>query len=194
MMAGGNPEEGRQDNDWYATPPEVTQSLLAAYGSFLEGYSGLYVEPCCGDGAISKILAQRLPEARVASFDLVYRGYGFQADIFSRVIQRDDEVDVVITNPPFNIAEKIVRHVMGNWKPKVMALLLKSTFFHAAERAALFEEYPPAHIFALPWRPDFLGKGRPTMECSWFVWDVNQPKGICYYSVAPNLNPKRRQR
>lgn len=200
-MAGGNPAEGRQDDDFYATPPEATEAFLAAYKHFLEGYRR-FSEPCCGDGAISKVLVRCFPEAVVQSSDLVYRGYGATADIFDCIQMycvSDKSVgtpEVVITNPPFNLAEDIIRHVMGNWKPRVLALLLKSTFWHAAERTELFNLYRPTMILALPWRLDFLGKGRPTMEMSWFIWDQDRPpiNGYPSYRIAPNLNPKSKNR
>jgi hypothetical protein len=187
MMAGGNSAEGRQEDDFYATPPEATQSLYAAYGAHLPH---LITEPCCGDGAISKVLVQN--GHTVYSTDLVDRGYGLQADIFSV----GTGSSCVITNPPFNIAEEIVRHVLGRWKSEILILLLKSTFFHADDRAAnLFNEFRPSRVYMLPWRLDFLGKGRPTMECSWFIWDKNNPTtdGFPSYRVAPNYNSKKRK-
>ena len=38
---------------------------------------------------------------------------------------------------------------------KVIALLLKSQYWHSQKRVALFEKYPPAYVMALTWRPDF---------------------------------------
>jgi hypothetical protein len=194
MMAGGNPAEGRQDDDFYATPPEATQAFLSFYGPFLEGYRRFY-EPCCGNGAMAEVVTERFPEAEMEATDLVPRGYGMQASVFDIPPFFGSAPEVVITNPPFNLAEPIIRHVMGNWKPRVLALLLKSTYWHAAERTALFDEYRPSMILALPWRLDFMGQGRPTMEMSWFIWDQDRPSPIGYpvYRIAPNLNPKKRK-
>jgi hypothetical protein len=194
MMAGGNPAEGRQDDDYYATPPEATQALIAAYGLNLH-CRGIIHEPCCGDGKISEVL--KADNHTVISTDLVYRGYGHQFDIFELTAGNGFEpYPIVITNPPFNLAERIVRHVLGTWKSECLILLLKSTFFHAADRADdLWNTYRPSRVYMLPWRLDFLGKGRPTMECSWFIWDKKYPSADEYpsYRIAPNFNPKRKR-
>jgi hypothetical protein len=78
-------------------------------------------------------------------------------------------IDTIITNPPFNLAEKLIRHAFAIGCQR-MALVLKSTFWHAAGRTPLFEQHRPSAIMPLTWRPDFLGLGRPTMECQWVVW------------------------
>lgn len=191
MMAGGNAADGRVEDDFYATPPEATKSILTAYGPFLWHPEYIH-EPCCGDGAMSKIILEHFKGVNVISTDLIDRGYGAVKDIYS--IPRTPAT-VVITNPPFSEAEGIIRHVLGVWKADVLMLLLKSTFFHAADRAeGLFNEFRPSSIWALPWRLDFHNKGRPTMECSWFVWDKNNPTadGFPSYRIAPNMNPRKR--
>lgn len=191
MMAGGNPQEGRVEHDFYGTPPEATRSILQAYKPFL-GQPEYIHEPCCGDGAMSKIIMDYFPDSKVISTDLIDRGYGATKDIFSIP---QTPARVVITNPPFNLAEDIIRHVLGVWKADVLMLLLKSTFFHAGERGhgGLFDEFRPSSIWPLPWRLDFHNLGRPTMETAWFVWDKNNPTADGYpsYRIAPNLNPKK---
>ena len=188
MMAGGNPQEERQTDDFYATPPEATQSLLAAYGPMMDHGATVH-EPCCGDGLLAKQL--EMDGFTVIGTDINPRGYGTAADIFnlSRALG-----DIVITNPPFTEAEKIIRHVLDVWQSPILILLLKSTFFHADGRISLFDKHRPARVYMLPWRLDFLGKGRPTMECSWFVWDRYNPSldGYPSYRIAPNFNPKKR--
>lgn len=159
-MAGGNPREGRQEDDFYPTPPEPTIALLQA-----ERFDGIVHEGACGDGTMAKII-----EAfgyKVIASDLVNRGYGVQRDFFSitRPVAHN-----IITNPPFDLADDFIKHSMETLRPRKLALLLKATFFHAKKRQELFERFPPRIIMPLTWRVDFLGKGRPTMECSWFVW------------------------
>jgi len=83
--------------------------------------------------------------------------------------------DEIITNPPFNLSEQFIRHAIG--QAGVVAMLLKSQYWHAQKRIDLFKEYPPAYVLPLTWRPDFLFdqrangvKGSPTMEVHWTVW------------------------
>ena len=53
QIVGFNSRNNRQKDDYYATPPEATQALLA-----VETFDGLIWEPCCGEGHISKVLLE----------------------------------------------------------------------------------------------------------------------------------------
>ena len=70
-LAGGNPERGRVDNDFYATDPKSTRALL----DNVEFYGNSFLEPCCGQGHISKVIEEYYPDAEIVSQDLVDRGY-----------------------------------------------------------------------------------------------------------------------
>jgi hypothetical protein len=164
MMAGGNPKKGRQADDWYATPSEVTQALLE-----VEKFEGVIWEPCCGDGAMGRLI--EAAGYKVVASDINPRGYGVKRDLFSVKRQVSHST---ISNPPFQLgdgrdAADIIRHLMTLNQRKI-ALVLKSTYFHAKVRKALFDEFRPARIYPLLWRPDFLCLGRPTMEVQWVVW------------------------
>ena len=159
-MAGGNPRDGREDRDFYPTPIDVTLALLEA-----ETFGPRVLEPACGDGAIARILEGR--GHTVIGTDIEPLGYGERRDFYE--LEEDLEADLV-TNPPFDQAARFIRHARETIKPRKMALLLKSTFFHAKTRRPLFEEHTPSAVYPLTWRPDFMNKGRPVLEVAWFVW------------------------
>lgn len=170
-MAGGNPSAGRQDEDFYPTPDEVTEALCRAVK-----FNGSIHECCCGDGAMARVL-QRHAYAVVGT-DLINRGFGIRRSIFDI---KEPMAENIVTNPPFDIAEDIIRHCFTHLKPRRMAMVLKSTYWHAKSRSVLFKEYRPAAVMPLLWRPDFLGKGRPTMEVMWCLWDTQRSfKGTLY--------------
>lgn len=72
---------------------------------------------------------------------------------------RKREYDLIIGNPPFNLAEKFIMHsrqFLNNWS--IMGLLLPSTFQHTVGRGrGLFKEYKPNKIYSLMQRPNFTG-------------------------------------
>ena len=175
MMAGGNPSNGRQENDHYPTPPDVTRALLK-----LNPFPAVehVWEPCAGDGAMARVLKTRYPHVLMSDIapkpceDVIQ-----EADFFD---VKFGFYDTIITNPPFNLAEKFILHAFDNLNIKRLALVLKSTYWHAASRQALFQKHPPQMVCPLTWRPDFLGLGRPTMEAQWCVWNKTLP-------IAPTL-------
>lgn len=160
-LSGGH--GNRRDKDFYPTPPEAVVALLEA--GILPA-SGRVWEPACGDGAISRILERY--RYGVVSTDLVDRGFGNGGVDFletDRLLAPN-----IVTNPPFSLAEKFIRHALG-LGAETLALLLKAQYWHAASRLDLFEKHRPSVIAPLTWRLDFTGGGAPTMDCAWVVWN-----------------------
>jgi hypothetical protein len=153
----------RSTNDFYPTPVEVTLALARQYDM-----KGLAVwEPCCGDGAMARVLDGHAD--RVVCSDIAPQMDGATTADFLAASEMMDGTNAIITNPPFNLAEAFIAHARS-LQPEFFALVLKATFWHAARRAALFRSYPPSAIHPLLWRPDFLGLGAPTMDICWVVW------------------------
>jgi len=185
-MAGGNPTQGRNAEDFYPSPDECTIGLLDAEEQYIRAHSGFIFEPACGDGAMAKVFLER--KFGVYCHDLVYRGY--LHSLSGRDFLTDEPIEgttgiPIITNPPFNLAPAFIRRALEDCAAPYLALLLKSTFWHAKSRYKLFCDHPPSVIYPMTWRPDFMKRGAPTMDCSWIVWDTNRP-GTSY---IPMLKP-----
>lgn len=177
-MAGGGDNVKRQANDFYPTPPAVTRALLRVERHCLANVApGPVWEPCGRGGAILKVLGEAGfetvgsdivpdPANGVAALDLLQ---------CRRALARK-----VVTNPPFAIAAELIGVLLERLKVDYLALLVKSQFWHAEERSALFRRHRPARIWALTWRPDFMGLGAPTMECQWVVWQRGWAGGTQY--------------
>lgn len=176
-IAGGNHKGDRQANDFYASTPECVTSFLALERQHLAGKRVL--EPCCGDGAISKILIA--DGFDVVSTDLVDRGYGQGGVDFLMTFTTD--CTAIVTNPPFNLSEKFIWHALEDLQVEYLALLLKSQYWHSKKRLPLFQKHPPAVVYPMTWRPDFLNKGAPTMDCQWTVWDRARPGPTLYHPM-----------
>lgn len=170
-MAGGNPEDGREEDDFYPTPWEVTEALLRKYK-----FGDRVIHECCaGDGAMVEVIQRHGYE--VVASDIVQRGAS-NVIIQDFLTLKQPMAKVVVTNPPFKLAAQMIEHGMGELGLDCMCLVLKSTFFHARNRHGLFQRHKPKVVAPLLWRPDFLQKGRPTMDCSWFIWvrgNTNDP-------------------
>src|SRR4051812_37815161 len=83
--------------DFYPTPEWGTLALLNN-----ETFYGNILEPCCGDGSMSRVLKKT--GLKVISSDLYERGYGFQKDIFDIT----ETYDNIVTNPPYNVALEVI--------------------------------------------------------------------------------------
>lgn len=155
----------RRKLDYYPTPPEVTHALM----QFLELPSYLNVWECAaGEGHMANVIAEY--GHHVVSTDIRETGFGSGGRDF--LLEDKLQAPVIITNPPFQESEAFIRHAIG-MGAEVVAMLLKSQYWHAAKRAKLFADHPPTWVLPLTWRPDFLfGEkgGAPTMEVLWTVW------------------------
>ena len=161
-IIGGVGATKRRELDFYPTPAECTHALM----KYLSLAPCKIWEPACGTGEMSEVLKSYGHE--VISTDLRHTGYGEGG--IDYITSEKRECEAIITNPPFNIAEKFILRAVD--EASVVAMLLKSQYWHAKRRLDLFKLYTPAAILPLTWRPDFTrgGEGSPTMDMIWTVW------------------------
>lgn len=175
-IGGTSREHKRHAADFYPTPPECTEALMRAFPVFWVGKT--LWEPACGDGAISRVLER---ENVVVSTDLHGRGYGTGGtDFLAASLPRG--IDGIVTNPPFDIAEAFITRACSFGVP--VAMLLKSSYWHAKSRVNLLRQTGPFAICALTWRPKFCPDrgAAPTMDFIWTVW-AGQPQTHTYFTL-----------
>ena len=126
------PSVDREKDDFYPTPASATLALLAN-----EAFGPRIWEPACGDGAISRVLAGAGHD--VVSSDLYDRGFGEpRIDFLMEWKLRAPEI---VTNPPFKMAEQILRHGLSLGATKI-AMLLRLAWLEGTERKRMFESTP----------------------------------------------------
>jgi hypothetical protein len=161
----------RDGYDFDPTPPEGTTALALAERAALAGHR--VWEPACGDGRMVDALTAAGVQV-IAASDVADRASGRFALGNFLDAPLPDGCTAIITNPPFNQAEKFIRHALGVHRIPYLALLLKSTFFHAGTRIGLHNRWPPTAVLPIAFRLDFRGGGNPTMDCTWYVWNAAQ--------------------
>lgn len=125
-------------HDNYPTPAWVTRALLDEIGDRLP--SGTWYEPCVGEGAIVRATEEwrtnrsGAPAIVWAQGDLRL-GQDFLA--YPRV-----ECDVLITNPPFSLADPIARKAVA--EAPIVILLLSLIWPKAGRRAEWLRMHPPS--------------------------------------------------
>ena len=156
----------RQKEDYYATDPKCVRELLQ-----VECFSRNILEPCCGQGHISKELVKN--GYTVTSSDLINRGYGNVKDLLLWAHWNGD----IITNPPYKNAVKYVKHCLDIVDDGAkVAMFLKITFLEGKERLKFFKEYPPRHVYVYSSRRlcalngDFENSTTTAVCYCWYVW------------------------
>ena len=169
--SGGN----RASDDFYPTPTSVTQSLCDQVS-----FNGSIWEPACGDGMMSNQLKKN--DYRVYSSDLIDRGYddGFSSVDF--LAQRKpaqyggNRIENIVTNPPYNLAQKFIEHSLDAVSEKA-CFLLKLVFLESAQRTSLFArgQLETVYVFRKRIKLGRNGDGYSQggmIAYAWFVWDV----------------------
>jgi len=164
INGGASKANKRVESDFYPTPPEGTHALM----TFLNLPISVVWEPACGNGSMAQVIKSY--GHHVKSTDLRVTGFGEGNVDF---LKTKFSCDAIITNPPFNVSAAFIEHAMP--QAPIVAMLLKSQYWHAVKRTKLFSSHPPAFVLALNWRLDFnfleSDKGHsPLMDMIWTVW------------------------
>lgn len=190
----------RKPADLYPTPVDGTESLIPVLQEL--GVKRIW-EPACGDGRLARVLEWHGFEV-IATDIREYPGYGtggldfLNEDPLEKWGWDIGEIDMIVTNPPFSLAEDFIRKALSI-TPKV-AMLLKQTYWNTRGRGTkggLWFDHMPDLELKLTWRLAFLKKERgnsPLMDCMWNVWTgenaVRHRGGAIEHCAAEPL-PKR---
>lgn len=175
-IVGGNSAYGRVTNDFYATPPEAVQKLLAVH-SFKRG--GNVLEPCVGAGHIAECLSDY---GDITALDIVDRGYPGTIIHDFLTWETDQRFDTIVTNPPYMLAADFISKCMNLLSENgQLAMFLKIQFLEGLNRRELFEMFPPRYVYVLRRRVSAYNNGlslnpktgkrwSSTMTFAWYVW------------------------
>lgn len=144
----------RQDSDFYATPQYAINLIIREIDyQKIE----LALEPASGDGRIIHAL-HRFPWD-IEGCDIVYG-----VDYLTR--PSDNNYDLIITNPPFSLAQEFITKALTESRNVIM--LLRLNFLGAQSRCDWWQDKSPQRLFVLSQRPCFVHvcKGRkPQKGC-----------------------------
>src|SRR5262249_61827809 len=116
--------------DLYETPAVATEALLR-----VEKIPHRVWEPAAGRGAIVRVLRDRGHDV-ITSDVFDYGGLDFVADFLAQE-RMPDGCEAIVSNPPYQVAAKFVRHALDPSPP--VALLLRMAFLESARRCELLE-------------------------------------------------------
>jgi hypothetical protein len=180
-MSSTGRSDVRRADDFYRTEAHVTRAILGHLPRLP------VLDPCCGDGAIldavhatwgtapSALCGIELDETRALA--VREKGYLCGArDALGPESWPAAYRGLVVTNPPFSLAEEFVRRALTEIAPTggTIAMLFRLAFLETAKRASFHVEHP-SDVFVLSKRPSFTEDGK-TDSCAyaWFVWGPNR--------------------
>ena len=154
--------------DFYATPPWCYENLDIDWNIFETAH-----EPCRGDGRIQFFLEEEC--ALPCTYSEILEGKDF--------FEWTEGTDLILTNPPFSIAQEFIDHAITYSNTCIM--LLRINFLGSIKRYSWWKEAPPTALHVLSKRPSFTGKGTDATEYAWYVWDKTErlERGIFFVKV-----------
>ncbi len=173
----------REPNDFYPTPDWVTQALLKHVK-----LRGPVWEPCCGDGAMARVLERN--RHKVVATDLVDRGFGRGGVDFFECTSFPAGCRSMVTNPPYGDGghagpaersslglQDFVRHALDLTARASgqLALLVRFQWLAGKKAAALISSGPLSHVVVLTKRIQWFNMGEHTKtgqhHHAWLFWD-----------------------
>lgn len=159
--------------EYFPTPPWATRALFAALREFDPAIStAIIAEPCAGEGHMAEVLREISPH--VLPSDIFDHGKGYPvADVLDEAAAQAS--DFLITNPPFTIAEEIIRAGLARARRGV-AIFIRLQFLEAQGRyERLFGPVPPRAVLLFSercalkrgeWDPN----GSTATAYVWIIW------------------------
>lgn len=144
----------RKEHDLYETPQDVVDKLFKLIPVRKDWK---YLEPCKASGRIYNMLpiGSAWGEIRFG-VDYLKTKYPPQ--------------DVIVTNPPFSLAQEFVTKALT--EAPVVIMLLRIGFLGSQKRKEWLQKNKPTTLIVLSKRPSFTEDGKTDgAEYAFFVWD-----------------------
>lgn len=160
-MARLKSKKERAPYDTYETPEWAVKALLEIVP--IEA-SWKYLEPCRASGRIYN----HLPIG--SAWGEVREGIDYLTTDYPHV-------DVVITNPPYSLAQEFVDKALK--EADVVIMLLRLGFLESMKRYEWWKNNPLDHLVTLSKRPSFTGDGKTDgAGYAWYIWDKQGKLGL----------------
>lgn len=162
---------GRDKNikfDYYETPSWAVGELLIT-----EEFKGTILEPCSGNGAISKVLEKH-------NFTVVSSDIRVDDDVYGEkginMFDIKEKYNNIITNPPYSLAQQIIEKSLEITDRKV-AMILKLSFLESIKRYPMFKSTPFKQLYVFSKRVQMYPGGQVVKKengpiaFGWFIWE-----------------------
>ena len=150
-LVGDNPERGRVENDYYATPFKATEDVLNALLKSGETLGNdTILEPSAGEGHIVKVLKDFYPYNEITANDIAYRDSRLGIDINGGIdflnYEPHRKFDTIITNPPFALAQEFIEKALELSNHYVI-MFAKIQLLEGDKRRKMFDNSPLKYVY-----------------------------------------------
>lgn len=192
----------RREGDFYPTPQDVADRIVETYTHDYLNKPKRILEPSAGDGAFLRACRGRFPDASIWAVEpaqypgTANRHYRGTLEDFACLPEAWHTFDLIIGNPPYNLAAEHVRLCLDLLAPEGrLVFLLRLGFLASRTRRALFREHPPERVDVLAERPSFSW----TWGCGVCGEKWTRPPSVCpgpcpKCETIPNETPEPGQR
>jgi len=178
------------NKDYYVTPIEPIIKFLNEF-QHIENYTfkdKLILDPCAGgdinnDMSYPKALKQ-IGATKVATLDIRQDSKAYiKTDYLTYDLPF--KPNMIITNPPFNIAIDIIKKALNDIADGCWVIMLQRlNFFGTIERKPFWDEFMPQYAFVHNKRMSFIkGSSTDSIEYAHYVWKKNDYPEFCKLKV-----------
>jgi hypothetical protein len=172
-------------SDYYVTPVDAIKSfldmLIKTYPELVEVFkckNGYILDPCAGGDEYHEMsypvaITDIFPTADICTIDIREDSKAeIKADYLSYSFEGFQKPSIIITNPPFNIAQQIIEKALYDVEDKgYVIMLLRLNFFGSQRRLDFWHKQMPVRAYVHSQRMSFTDNGSTDsieyMHCIW---------------------------
>jgi hypothetical protein len=175
----------REEKDYYATPTVEVVNILDTLGYDFSNKTIL--EPCIGgghmaDGILEYIEKSGATNVRLIGRDVQDRGYSdfnweleYGQDFLSDDYP-DEDIDIIIMNPPYSILEPFMIRALEIAKEKVIVLGRTQATEGSGRYEKIYKDNPFTHFYQYVdriqcWKNGVKPTGSSAQAYGWLIWD-----------------------
>jgi len=174
IISATNRGSKRIESDFYATPLYCIENFLNYWQPKENDY---ILDPCAGSGNFGLIIRDKYKDNIFDAIELRQEEKSGLHKIYDDVrigscLDFKTHCDVVITNPPYSLAQEIITHYLEVVKPRETIMLLRVPFLESKKRHSFWQKHPVNKLYVLSRRPSFKGNGKTDATAyGFFIWD-----------------------
>lgn len=165
-MSSTNRSSSRNNHisDYYVTPIDKIIDFIDAFVEVEGDLEGKILDPCAGGDELHPMsYPEALKRCGYTDVDTIDIREDSLADIKGNYLEMDckNKYDIIITNPPFNIAREIIEKALDDVKDGgYVIMLLRLNFFGSKARRDMWEKQMPKYSFIHSKRLGFTDDGK----------------------------------